>query len=92
MLAKEENEQKPAPEVTSIASKASSAPSDIISRTIALAKAAKDKEDHPLAGGLFGALNLNVQTNLDNTQVPEKMLANLDANSTQSANKTANST
>jgi hypothetical protein len=84
MLAKEETEQKPAqaPEVSSFVSKASSAPQDIIARTIALAKAAKDKEDHPLAGGLFGALNLNVQTNLDNTQVPEKMLANLDANST----------
>jgi hypothetical protein len=52
---------------------------DLISRTIALAKAAKDKEEHPLGGALFGGLNLNVQTGLENTPLPdEKTLAKLD--------------
>lgn len=84
MLAKEENEQKSAPEATSslVKSPVASLQGDIISRTIALAKASKDKEEHPLGGALFGALNLNVQTGLENTAVPEKILAKLDSNST----------
>jgi hypothetical protein len=96
MLAKEENEQKPAVEATTSLAKAQAAPQeapkdDIISRTIALAKAAKDKEEHPLGGALFGGLN--VQTSLENTQLPdEKTLAKLDSNSTKSTNITKNAT
>jgi hypothetical protein len=48
MLEKEENEQK--------APSSGSYSSDIVAKTIALAKAKQEKEDHPLAGGLFGAL------------------------------------
>ena len=83
MLEKEENEQK-APSTGSLQS-------DIVAKTIALAKAKQDKEEHPLAAGLFGALQ--VQTGIENTALPdEKTLSKLDADTTKSSNKTINST
>ena len=94
MLANEDHEQK-ASSLDSLSkpqsATSSSTQSDIIARTIALAKAKQNQEDHPLSGGLFSSLNLNVQTGLENTPVPdEKIMAKIESNSTAKANNTVN--
>ena len=66
MLEKDENEQK----TLSKPASTGSLQGDIIARTIALAKAKQQQEDHPLAGGLFGALQ--VQTGIENTVLPDE--------------------
>lgn len=57
------DEQKPSEEKDASPANSYDKRSDIIARTIALAKQAEKKKVHPLAGGLFDAINqFNVQT------------------------------